>query len=405
MKPLKQRVKPFAPLYVFVFCIVWLLTKLLFRFRVDKRAIRGVKEPFVIVSGHTCEYDFVFLCVALFPHLLNVVTARFYYENPIIASLLNLVACIPKLQFVPDVGAIKGMLAAKKAGCNIALYPEGHITLDGATGYTDPAVGKLLKKLGMRVLTVEFEGAFFAKPAWRRTTKRCRVNYKIVPLLSAEEIAALSEDDIRDRVAAACSYNEYDKQRARPHRIAGRDMLGRITNLIHQCPRCKAERAVERRGDRIICRHCGNGATVDNFGFIHPAKEGDAVFPDTVQWAAFQQNTLREAFSDPEHAMSDPVRLRRRNARKPENVLGEGVLTLSRDGFCYRGTDGGQQVEYAFPLASLPAILVLLGDCVRIPHRDGFMYFELEDPCQPARYDYAYRALREMLAEGAPAAR
>src|SRR5690554_1914826 len=104
--------KPNGFLYYTITYFLKLISKLFFRMKVDKKSIKGLKGPFVVIGNHSSVTDIVFTVSAFAPHRLNVVTGRDLFTWPKFKPFIHRLGCIPKSQFAIDIESIRMMKSA-----------------------------------------------------------------------------------------------------------------------------------------------------------------------------------------------------------------------------------------------------------------------------------------------------
>ena len=71
-----------------------------------------------------------------------------------------------------------------------------------------------------------------------------------------------------------------------------------MEQILYKCPRCGTEMQMEGRGDKIVCKHCGNGATLDDKYNLKPI--GDSVIPRNPRvWFDFERREMFKRFAIP----------------------------------------------------------------------------------------------------------
>ena len=159
-------VKPNGFLYYTIAYIVKFLSKLLFRLKIDKKEIKGLKGPFVVIANHSSLADIAFTVSALLPHRLNILTSRDLFTWKLFKPFIERVGCIPKNQFAIDIMALKTLKAAVEQGRNVALYRrQGFFGRQKPSLHT-PSIAKLIKFLDVPVVLSYSQGAYLVKPRY-----------------------------------------------------------------------------------------------------------------------------------------------------------------------------------------------------------------------------------------------
>jgi hypothetical protein len=105
-------------------------------------------------------------------------------------------------------------------------------------------------------------------------------------------------------------------------------------------------------GMKFYCTECGNGATLDDTYAMTPFDDS-CVIPDTqTEWFALQRERAKLAVREPDFLLREEVELGnlpkykylKKNATS--EIVGKGVITLTKDGFTYEGTRNGEPFTF-----------------------------------------------------------
>jgi 1-acyl-sn-glycerol-3-phosphate acyltransferase len=152
--------------------LAWVLSRLLFRFRVIQRE-RIPKEGAVILAMNHQSY--------LDPPLAGIATTREVYflarktllNMPVLGFLLPRMNVVPVDQEGNDRSALKALLRILKSGRVTVVFPEGARTLDGNLQPAQPGLGFVIAKTLAPVVPMRIFGAHEALP---RGSSRLRLH-------------------------------------------------------------------------------------------------------------------------------------------------------------------------------------------------------------------------------------
>ncbi len=122
---------------------------------------------------------------------------------------------------------------------------------------------------------------------------------------------------------------------------------------------------MEMRGhDNVIeCKHCGNGATLDDRYNLVPI--GDSVIPcNPREWYDWERREMRRAVTNPDFAMEENVILgvQPRYGYVKHGLqtydVGKGKLRVDRSGLKYVGTRDGKDWEVFIPSEAIPTTII-----------------------------------------------
>lgn len=151
------------PWYWTGYFLAWLVSRVLFRFRVIHRE-RVIREGAVIFAMNHESY--------LDPPLAGISTGRavFFLARKTLLDVPLLGWLLPKLNVVPvdqegnDRSALKALLRILKAGRATVVFPEGSRTLDGNLQPALPGLGFVIAKTLAPVVPMRIFGAREALP-------------------------------------------------------------------------------------------------------------------------------------------------------------------------------------------------------------------------------------------------
>ena len=246
------------------------------------------RGPYLVLANHSYIAD-AMLVGAAFREPLHIVAAAATLHSGAGGRLVAALADpIPVDKAGMDIKGLRRMLAEAKAGHSIGLFPEGNITIDGSPLPIDRSVAKLAKQLRLNVVLYRVEGGYFKHPKWAKTVRKGRVRGRVVDVISAEEAADATVEQLYARIMAGISYDAFDAPW--PDAWRGKRLAEGIERLLYYCPRCRVGAGFTAEGDAFVCRHCGAQYHIDALC------RTDGPYVDTAAWNAWQQEmALSEA--------------------------------------------------------------------------------------------------------------
>jgi len=376
--------RPNPVIYFFVYILVYPLMKLLFRLEVDRTGYVRPKEACIVVSNHSSFMDFLVVMLSLYPMKVNAIAAQKFFLYKPLHKLLPMMGCIPKNLFDPDVRSIIGIKSVLKKGDNILLFPEGRCACDGVYAGMHKATGKLIKKLGVPIVSCSTDGAYKCMPFWRDGIRTGRVRIIIKNMFSTEELQSLSIDDINNALDTRLGRND-DPPPKKPLRTNHTRRLAEgLQYIIYWCPKCGKDFTTETKGNRIYCAACGNSAEIDRDMNLNPSP--DSIIPGTIhEW--YKKQAQHEA--DQLHEDMEPVSVKV-NVKMPSDIpgggmstCGFGIISMDPKGWHYEGELKGETVSLFFPIDTVPALPIDPNDVFQIYANGTFYMFspELKRTC------------------------
>ena len=402
----KHRGEDFAVSYPFwlllpiglLFIVIWGWFKLFYGLKIQReKRLEDLKGPVIYLGNHCSLLDFFFMSIAFFPRRIHYVMSNVFlakwWGKPVICGLQQ----IPKSQFFAEAKSVMTMKRAVKRGCSIGIYPEGRIALTGCTGYIAPAIGKLVKSFGAPVVIVKETGFCLRKPLWARKSRRGPVELDCRLLLNSEEITALSAEEIYERIRNSLAYDDYRRQEEIKTLYGRRGRLAEGLELIlHRCPACGKELAMESAGDRLFCSNCGFAVTLDPANRLTPEKGSwpGPVLEGIPAWYQWQAAEMEQLLTEPGYHFSSPVNLKVLSKETfQERELGPARLNLSAGGIGLEELGEKPQQLLHFGAGQLPTITGTLGRFVDLPGLEALYRPFFQDRRLPVFWMQAVEAL------------
>lgn len=373
--------KPNRLLHFLLCCYSWLFLKSKYRIKFHNTSIKQMKAPFIVLGNHPSALDPFIIAAATYPHRINFLGTNYYFRNPLLRPFLRLGGVIPKVQAYKDTSAVRMMNKVIARGGILAICPEGRRSTDGSRYVISPSIGKLIKLYKVPVVTVVSHGAYMSKPRWSAFTHRGSIEVNVKEVLSAEQVLKLSAEELHDAVCCSLDYNDYEWNKARKISFKHKKQAENIHNVLHKCPSCEADKAMDSKNNKLYCRHCGNTVLVDEFMLFNPENEGSVMFEDASKWLQWQREKARDQILDPNFTIKTKVI----NVKIADGLTGpfegtgQGELLINKDGLYFKGTFNSEPKEMFFPLQILASISSEFGDHFEITDGKSTYTFVLKD--------------------------
>lgn len=335
----------------------WVLATFVFRRRILRNEIKGKKGPFVVIANHQAALDFVNLIGATSRPMTFVISKSFFSTLPI-KGYMEKMGVIPKQQFQTAISDMKKMRAVIEAGQPMVIYPAGLMCEDGLSTPIPSATYKFLQWLGADVYVARATGSYFVMPKWKGGMHPGRTYLDIYRLFSKEELAEMTEEEIKQKTDEALLFDAYREQEQtlvkyhQTHRIEG------LENVLYACPHCGEEYHMHTAGDTIRCAACGYEQTSDPYGFLHNRKGLGEEIRYISDWSRLIHNRLKNRIRQGlDTTLSAAVTIRMVDEKINKFVdVGAGQLHLDRERFLITGTLNGEPVELNIPIAGIPTL-------------------------------------------------
>lgn len=395
-----------------MFYPVGLLSKIYFQFaykhKVDKKAIKGLKPPYLVVANHSCWLDYMISSVSMYPVRMNFVGAYNFFRDKVLSKVFTLMGVISKFQYTSDQASIKKMKSVIQRGGVVAIYPNGCLSNEGRPGgYAVFGIAKLVRFLNVPVVAIHTNGGYLTRPRWTKKSRYGKLETTIKPILTVEQIRQLSNEQIYQIVIDALDFDDYKWQRERMIPYKGKNLAEGVEYVLYKCPKCASEFTLRSEGDKLYCTECGNSVRMNRYLFFEPEKQdelhsGGFYFDGIDKWFDFQKEHLEKEIESPDFQLSASTELLCAEPGKyGYQHLGNGVVFLTRDSITYKGSVNGEDKTLIFPMKNIPMIPYAAGEYIEIAQGADINRFVFEDLRQQIKWVMAVRQIRDKYYEKA----
>lgn len=345
--------------------LIWVLSKIMLigkKHKVEKINMEGLKPPYLILSNHMAFVDFELTATGTHPHKVNnVVNIDGFYRRP---WLLEWIGAICTRKFTMDMHLVKSIRKVLMRGDILCLYPEARYSPSGTTSYIPDSVGMMVHMNKVPVVAVVHHGNYLHAPVWDVPRKRKVPLYTtMTQIITAEEAATLSADELNEKIRSALAYDEYRYQEESGIHITESYRAEGMHKILYKCPHCKSELGMHSEGAELYCSECGKRWTLETTGKLS-TKDGECEFERVPDWFEWQRAEVRAEIERGEYSFSDEVEVYSMPRCWKFEPLGKATLTHNNDeGFILTGVyrdkeyriqrlplqSNSLHVEYGFP--------------------------------------------------------
>ena len=322
------------------------------RFKFEKIGMDRLEkgEPAFYLMNHSSFIDLEIAATVLYPKPFNIVatTDAFFGKE----WLMRKIGCIPTKKFSSDTTLVRDVInAVKKLKSNVIMFPEAGYTLDGTATTLSDSIGKCVKMLGVPLVMIKTYGAFSRDPLYNNLQRRrVKVSASVEYLLSKEEIAEMSAEEITKTVFEKFNIDGFKWQKENGVRIVEDFRADGLERVLYKCPRCKKEGKMLGKGIHVTCLECGAEYELDEYGELIATK-GESDFTHVPDWYKWERDEVRREIESGEYRLDIPVDLWISTDTSGVYGVGEGRLVHTQGGFRLTGADGEIDYEHK-PLAS-----------------------------------------------------
>ena len=320
---------------------------------IDNVGVKDLKGPFIVVSNHTSRCDWEYVGCALYPQPMNYMASDIEFHRAHMHLIFKLCRVIPKKNFVADFHCIREIKSVISKGGNVIFFPEGKSSISGTNQPIIPGTSELFKNLGVPVIATRISGGYLSNTQWNIKNRPGKVEITVNRLFTPEEIKELSVSEMDARINAAIYNDDFEWNKTKRIKFAGNeDVAVKLEEHLYWCPKCGAELTTHGEGNTFRCTACGNGMKIDEYYDLHPLAP-DCVIPKNLRvWFELQRRREYRAIKDnPDYLLEEKVKIGTLptdhyvEKTKTSEIVGEGVIRLTRDEFSFVGTKNGEPFE------------------------------------------------------------
>ena len=238
-------------------------------------------RQYLVLANHQTGFDQFYPSFAFRQHLYYVASEDIFSMGWLSKLIEWIAAPIPIKKQVTDIRAVMNCMKVAKEGGSIAIFPEGNRTFAGQTGYINPAIGGLAKKLGLPIAFFKIEGGYGIQPRWSDVRRKGKMRAYVASVLEPEEYKTWSNEELYQYICKALYQNEANSDAEFFHKRSA-EYLERV---LYLCPNCGITH-FESNGDTVKCTSCGASAK----HLPSTELEGDFPFRYVLDWYKYQEN-------------------------------------------------------------------------------------------------------------------
>lgn len=362
--------KPNLFCYRFAQAVSNVFAKLVFRRKIIRNEIKGVKGAYVVIANHQSAYDFVNL-IGVTKRRMSFVISNSFYKSLPIKKFLKALGVIPKQQFQTSVKDMKNMKAVVENDSPLVLYPAGLMCEDGLSTPIPSATYKFLKWLAADVYVARSFGTYFVMPKWSKGMRIGETHLDIYKLFSKEELKTLSEEEVKEKTEKSLLFDAYREQETIKAVYKKKGNIEGLENVLYICPVCKKEYCIKVKDkNTIYCTHCGFEQESDKYSFMHLKSKSGKEIRYVSDWSkvVFEavKNDIKSGKLSEITALTD-IKMIDEKKNKFKTV-GSGTVSLTKDGFTLNGKINGEDMGIFASINQIPSL----------PFSPG-KYFEIQD--------------------------
>lgn len=268
----------------------WLIRR--FNIEYIEGNMEGLKPPFVVIGNHTNNWD-PFIISFKISEPIHFVTSVEQFRSRIMRFLLGLAGCIPKTKAMSDAYTVKSLFHVRNRGDVVGVFPEGKRCWDGKTEEILYPTAKVLKSMGVPVVSFLINGAYLTHPRWAATSRKGRIQVRYGILFTEEQLKTISVDEIYEKMCEALTTDDYRWQQERMIPFEGKRLAEYLERVLFLCPECGKTSTLYSKGDTLTCLACGETVRYNKYGYLEK-NSGRPRFETVLQWNQWQLKELEK---------------------------------------------------------------------------------------------------------------
>lgn len=271
-KPIRQRL--FFRM-ILLLLSVWDLWMTRFTYRTVGLEKLDKDDPCLVLMNHSSFIDLKIVARLLVTRPFHVVCTSDGFVGK--RWMMRLIGCIPTRKFMMDVTLVRDMVyAVRELKSSILMFPEASYSFDGTQTPLPESLGKCLKLLKVPVVMIRTNGAFARDPLYNNLQlRKVRVSAEVEYLLSPEEIARKSPQELNDILQEKFTFDYFRWQQENKIRVAEPFRADGLNRMLYKCPRCRTEGRMQGQGTKIGCRQCGETYELTEYGYLQAHEDKD----------------------------------------------------------------------------------------------------------------------------------
>ena len=265
-------------------------------------------SPYIVISNHLTNPD-PFLVGSSFKKSMYFVASDHLFRLGFVGKIIEfLISPIVRQKSTQETQTVITMFRRLKEKCNICIFAEGTTSFNGKTGEIQPAIGKLVKRSGVALVTYRLSGAYFTRPRWSRFTHKGKMTGKCVNIYSPEQLSTMSTEEIFQAIKNDLYVDAYADQKNNPVAYYGKRPAECLETILYLCPVCKQFTTLKSSDDRLFCS-CGFTVRYNEYAYFEfPGSSEKPPFTTITDWSEWQREEVKEiALSMKSRDSNDPV--------------------------------------------------------------------------------------------------
>jgi len=293
------------------------------------------KAPFIMVSNHANFLDPWIVCHYSTTPVAIMMNEEGFKSFWFQRWVLKNIGAFPKKKGLSDVGAMKKSIAEIRAGYPLMIFPEGQTSWDGETQPIYSGIEKMAQKFKIPIVMCRIEGNFIAHPWWATFPRVGQITVQR-KVLSPEEVAQKSSDELRDEIITYIK--NHDIEKSKNSKFTGQNLTAGMQNLLWLCPTCNEIESLKFENNSIKCEKCKKEFVFNANLYLETPVEDVKHLHDWVKkQKLFARNTVKKAGENDILCTSEKVHLIQNDNTGRITTLDIGDIKISKKNLVFSG--------------------------------------------------------------------
>ena len=309
--------------------------------------------PCFVIFNHLSRIDHMYVCGATYPRRTNMIAGNSEFYRSKFSLLFNIDRVIPKKNYSPDKRTIIATGKILRQGGCVTFAPEGLASNFGGNKPIVPGTSKMFKHYKVPVYMCFLEGQYLQNTKYCLDERYGETHATMSLLFTKEDVERLSIEEMDDIINEKFRHDDFawNAEKQIKWKTRGR-ICHRLEDICYKCPKCGKEFTMKGEGNQIVCTHCGNGATMDDYYQFHPF-EGSVIPVSTLKWVEQQRiDIIKEIRANPDYYFEDECQIGNLDEyklvgkNKTSFIVGEGKIRIDHKGLHFKGVRHGEPYEF-----------------------------------------------------------
>ncbi len=363
--------------------------KFLYRGKLKKVRMEGVKPPYVLFCNHNCPLDyFIMVAATAFQGGVYAAAPNVFLN---IESLVRKLGCMPTRKFTTDISLIRSTKRIVEQGNMLCIFVEARHCLCGKTEVIPDSVGQMAKRWGVPIVTLKMSGHHIANPFWNVGSHRFAIPVEatMTQIFTPEEVKSASVDEINNKIRSHLYNDDFRWQSENRKKLKYKKRAEGLHKVLYQCPACGKEHNMGSEGAKVFCKACGKSWTLNYYGELE-ADSGETEFKFPTDWYDWEREQVKKEIEEGRYYFESDAVVDDLPNKDGFLRIGKGKLIHDINGFNLKGVRDydGEPFEMIIPAAGQYACHVEFNhkyggyrDCVSLNTLDDtwFVYPDAPD--------------------------